>query len=168
MCVCDMVFCYLWICLNVRLWRITEKCLSQCSKQVTSSNSSFCPANVQTKKSEANKISKSSHFKSSDLWIFLIFVRNKLLEQIKTLCLLMCVLSCRCSYPLMFTNRSSAALWMWKTSSLNRQRQVELCRASFHRDSAAASLFSTAWHRMKPTESRERNRWLNKQAPTWI
>lgn len=59
-----------------------------------------------------------------------------------------------CSYPLMFTNRSSAALWMWKTSSLNRQRQVELCRASFHKDNAAASLFSTAWHRMKPTGGR--------------
>lgn len=56
------------------------------------------------------------------------------------------------SYPLMLTKRSSAALWMWKTSSLNRQRQVELCRASFHRDNAAASLFSAAWHRIKPTE----------------
>lgn len=59
------------------------------------------------------------------------------------------------SYPLMFTNRSSAALWMWKTSSLNRQRQVELCSASFHKDSAAASLFSTEWQRMKPTGRRE-------------
>lgn len=56
------------------------------------------------------------------------------------------------SYPLMLTKRSSAALWMWKTSSLNRQRQVELCRASFHRDNAAASLFSAAWHRINPTE----------------
>lgn len=63
-------------------------------------------------------------------------------------------LQTRGSYPLMFTNRSSAALWMWKTSSLNRQRQVELCRASFHRDRAAASLFSMAWHRMKPTAGR--------------
>lgn len=55
-------------------------------------------------------------------------------------------------YPLMLTKRSSAALWMWNTSSLNRQRQVELCKASFHRDNAAASLFSAAWHRIKPTE----------------
>lgn len=67
----------------------------------------------------------------------------------------MYVLSSRCSHPLMFTNRSSAALWMWKTSSLNRQRQVELCRASFHKGNAAASLFSTEWHRMKPTGERE-------------
>lgn len=77
----------------------------------------------------------------------------------------MCILSHRCSYPLMFTNRSSAALWMWKTSSLNRQRQVELCRASFHRDSAAASLFSTAWHRMKPTEWENREKRGNQTGP---
>lgn len=72
--------------------------------------------------------------------------------------------SSSCSYPLMLTNRSSAALWMWKTSSLNRQRQVELCRASFHRDNAAVSLFSTEWHRMKPT-ARTRtgiNSWINR------
>lgn len=69
------------------------------------------------------------------------------------------------SYPLMLTKRSSAALWMWNTSSLNRQRQVELCRASFHRDNAAASLFSAAWHRIKPTERVHTGRMsLSKQA----
>lgn len=51
----------------------------------------------------------------------------------------------------MLTNRSSAALWMWNTSSRNRHRQVELCSATFHSDNAVASLFSTAWHRMNPT-----------------
>lgn len=80
----------------------------------------------------------------------------------------MCILCYRSTYPLMFTNRSSAALWMWKTSSLNRQRQVELCRASFHKDNAAASLFSTAWHRMKPTgDKTERIMWLNEPALLW-
>lgn len=69
------------------------------------------------------------------------------------------------SYPLMLTKRSSAALWMWKTSSLNRQRQVELCRASFQRDNAAASLFSAAWHRINPTERAHTDRTsLRKQA----
>lgn len=69
-------------------------------------------------------------------------------------------------YPLMLTKRSSAALWMWNTSSLNRQRQVELCRASFHRDNAAASLFSAAWHRIKPTgRAHTGSTPLRKQAP---
>lgn len=66
----------------------------------------------------------------------------------------------------MLTNRSSAALWMWKTSSLKRQRQVELCSASFHSDKAVASLFSTEWHKMKPTaKTRSGKKWVNKQDP---
>lgn len=55
---------------------------------------------------------------------------------------------------------------MWKTSSLKRQRQVELCSASFHRDKAVASLFSTEWHRMNPTaRTHNGKKRFNEQAP---
>lgn len=57
--------------------------------------------------------------------------------------------------PLRLTKRSSAALWMWKTSSLKRQRQELLCRASFHKLRAVASLFRAAWHRMNPTAQKQ-------------
>lgn len=61
--------------------------------------------------------------------------------------------------PRMFTKRSSADLWMWNTSSLNRQRQELLWRANFHKLRAAGSLFRAAWHKMYPTrtENRETN-----------
>lgn len=58
--------------------------------------------------------------------------------------------------PRMFTKRSSAALWMWKTSSLNRQRQELLWRANFHKLRAAGSLFRAAWHKMNPTRTQNR------------
>lgn len=58
--------------------------------------------------------------------------------------------------PRRLTNRSSAALWMWKTSSLKRQRQELLCRASFHKLRAVGSLFRAAWQRINPT-TRKRN-----------
>ncbi len=60
--------------------------------------------------------------------------------------------------PRMFTKRSSADLWMWKTSSLNRQRQELLWRANFHRLRAAGSLVRAAWHKMYPTRTENRER----------
>lgn len=87
------------------------------------------------------------HFKTTISAYFFFFFQILICHHICTYVI---------SHPLMLTNRSSAALWMWKTSSRKRQRQVELCSASFHRDRAVASLFSTEWHRMKPT-ARTRN-----------
>lgn len=54
-------------------------------------------------------------------------------------------------YPRMFTNKSSAALWMWKTSSRKRERQELLWRASFQRFSAVVSVLRIPWHKIKPT-----------------
>lgn len=60
--------------------------------------------------------------------------------------------------PRRLTKRSSAALWMWKTSSLKRQRQELLCRASFHKLRAVGSLFRAAWHRINPTAQKQNDR----------
>lgn len=55
------------------------------------------------------------------------------------------------TYPRMFTNRSSAALWIWNTSSRNRAKQELLWSASFQRFKAVASLFRIPWHKINPT-----------------
>ena len=69
-------------------------------------------------------------------------------------------------YPRMFTNKSSAALWMWKTSSRKRERQELLWRASFQRFSAVASVFSIPWHRIKPTSNTKKNKYKLKVLQT--